>query len=730
MHRTRLSFVLLLSAALFFSKKATACGYSFIGDCSSEIGLRINGNVSKLSIADCFYRTQVNGLHLGNMQSLSIQYGFSETWESCINNVSGMVLCYRVTAQGHDAGSWRFWPLNEDSARTDLTYTARYFSQTGDVPLTEGLELGKDYVLELYLRADIDTIGDDFIPEAAILQNNKGRNYALSFRYGGPTATPFVAVPGPATPPSCAGRSDGNVSVLVFGDQANLSYQWSMPGPPIPTRYGIGAGTHTVTISNGSGAQQIVTLTLYPPEPVVVNFPIVRPFGCGVNALAIASGTGGTGGPYTYAWSTGSTNAATAVSSAGVFSVTVSDVGGCTKTGSVPVPSGGTIKKNVSVTICPGETWQVAGQTYTQPGTYNYYLPGTACDTTVTLTLKMLWPANALASIPATEVPISNCTGPGPEVCGTAARGFSFLWRKNGQITGTETCLPGLRGSAYTVTAYLTANGKTCQAEQAVQYAQSNFTASVGGLVEPDYCNPTNPITVQLSASTTAVDPVYQWFYNGQTIASSSTIEFTVTSWQQTKPVLPVLVVQDTGSCKATATNNVNVLMPPDYNIAVAVQNASPNQNDGSVSAQVEGGKEPYKYAWNNSATTPKIEQLMPGTYCLTVTDISGCTRTQCATVSAISGLNELASKQKIRVSPNPAVPGGVLQVELPEQFLSDNMEVKILDLEGRAFVCDLEQKGPIVLLRLPASVSSGTYFLIFAKGTQTASGRFEILRH
>ena len=730
MHRTLLPFVLLLSTALFFSKKATACGYSFIGDCSSEIGLRINGNVSKLSIADCFYRTQINGMHLGNVQSLSIQYGFSETWESCINNVSGMVLCYRVTAQGHDAGDWRFWPLNEDSARTDLPYTARYFSKTGDVMLTEGLELGKNYVLEMYLRADIDTIGDDFIPETVILQNNKGRNYALSFRYGGPTANPFVAVPGPATPPSCAGRSDGNVSVLVFGDQTNLSYQWSMPGPPIPTRYGIGAGTHTVTISNSSGAQQIVTLTLHPPEPVVVDFPIVRPFGCGVNALAIASGTGGTGGPYTYAWSTGSTSAATAVSSAGIFSVTVSDAGGCTKTGSVSVPSGGTIKKNVSATICPGDTWQVAGQTYTQPGTYNYYLPGTACDTTVTLTLKMLWPANALANIPATEVPISNCSGPGPEVCGTSAQGVSFLWRKNGQITGTEICLPGLPGSAYTVTAYLAANGKICHAEQAVQYAQSNFTASVSGLVEPDYCNPASPITVQLSASTTAVDPVYQWLYNGQTISSSSTLEFTVTNWQQTNPVLPVLVVQDTGSCQATATNNVNVLIPPAYGIAVTVQNASPNQNDGSIGAQVEGGKEPYQYAWSNGDTTLNIEQLMPGAYCLTVTDASGCTRTQCATVSAISGLNNLGERQKIRICPNPTVPGGVLQVELSEQFLSDKMAVKILDLEGRAFVCNFEQVGPALRILLPVKMPSGMYFLHLVGTQQTLGSRFEILQN
>lgn len=730
MQRNLFALLLLLAAALFHPKKADACGYSFIGDCSSEMGLRINGSVTKLSIADCFYRTQVNGIHLGKVQSLSIQYGFSETWESCINNVAGMVLCYRVTHQGHDAGDWKFWPLNEDSVRTELPYTARYFSRTGDVPLTEGLELGQDYVLELYLRADIDTIGDDFIPETVMLQNNNGRNYVLSFRYGGPAATPFVAVPGPAVSPSCAGRTDGNVSVLVFGDQTNLSYQWSTPGPSIPTRYNLGAGVHTVTISNGSGAEQIVPLTLYPPQPVAVSFPVVRPFGCGVNALAIAGGTGGIA-PYTYVWSTGSTNAATAVSSAGTFSVTVSDAGGCSKTGSVNVPNGGTIKKSISATICLGDTWQANGQTYTQPGTYTYHLPGTVCDTTVTLTLKMLHPADALSSISVAEVPVLHCNGPGPEVCGTAAPGFSFLWRKNGQITGAAPCLAGLPGSGYTVTAYLAASGKTCQAEQAVRYAPGNFSASMKGLVEPGYCDPTGPLTVQLSASTNATSPTFTWLYGGQEIAATSTVEFTITSWEQTGPVLPMLLVQDTGSCQIAAKNQVSVLPPSTYGIVVLVKNASANQSDGSISAQAGGGTEPYQYAWSNGATVPQIEQLSPGTYCLTVTDGEDCTRTQCATVNAASATTEVGERQKVRISPNPVAARGVLQVEMPADFSGDKMTAKILDLEGKAFVCGLERAGQATIrVFLPsASLPSGIYFLTLEEGARTASGKFEILR-
>lgn len=719
--------LILLTVALFFSEKSAACGYNFIGGCSSDISLRINGHVTKFNLASC-YGTQLNGLQLGEIQSLGIHYGFAETWESCINNVSGMVLCYRITAQGYDAGDWQFWPLSQDSAHTTFPYTARYFSRTGETSLTQGLELGRDYVLEMYLRADIDTIGDDFTPETVLLQNNAGRNYTLTFRYGGPTAAPFVVVPGPYTPPSCAGRTDGNVSVRVFGDLTNLNYQWSSPAPPIPTRYNIGTGVHTVTVSNGTGAEQVVSLTLYPPEPVAVFFPTVRPFGCGSNGLAQASGSGGNA-PYTYVWNTGSTSAYTAVATAGMFTVTISDAGGCTQSGSVAIPGGGTVKKNITATICPGGVWQSGSQTYSQPGTYSYHVPGTTCDTTVTLTLRTITPSDGLVGLP-NHVPVSNCAGAGPSVCAVTAPGFDFLWKKNGETTGASPCFSGLPGGNYTVQAFQTRHGLTCLAEQSVQYAQGNFTASVGGIVQPGYCNPTGPLTVQLAAATNAESPSFEWIYNGQTFASDSTVAFTVTIWKPDGPLLPTLIVRDTGSCQVLAESNVTWIPPTPYTIQIAVQNTAPGQNNGSLIAQPTGGMEPYRYAWNNGASTSKIEQLPPGIYCLTVTDLENCTRTQCATVSTTSPTMEVENTQKIKVFPNPAAFGGVLQAEVPADFLGGNILVKILDLQGRAFVCNFEQTATNQLkIALPSDLPTGLYLLTITEGNQTTNNLFEVIK-
>ena len=113
-----------------------ACGYSFVGSCSSDIGLRINGTSAFFAVADCSYGNPFNGTVLPDIQSLSISYGFAATWESCYNNVTGMTLCYRVFQQGTEAGNWSFYVLKQDSSKLELPYTTRYRSSTDNVVLT------------------------------------------------------------------------------------------------------------------------------------------------------------------------------------------------------------------------------------------------------------------------------------------------------------------------------------------------------------------------------------------------------------------------------------------------------------------------------------------------------------------------------------------------------------------------------------------------------------------
>jgi len=730
--RRNLFLVLMpLAAYFFFTESVHACAYSFVGSCSSDIGLRINGTPAVFSVADCPSGTAFQGTYLGAIQSMSISYAFAITWESCQNNVTGVTLCYRLTQEGGDPGEWRFYHLKQDSVKEEPPYTTRYRSGDSDADLTNGLAADKNYVLEIYFRADIDTIGDDFVPETVLIQNNGGRNYAMSFRYGGASAPPFLAVPAFLSLPTCFGKKDGSAGVAVFGPQAGLSYKWSGANPPIPVIYGLSAGLYTVTVSNGNGTTQILSIPLKQPDSISIAFPIIQPLGCNGEGYVLAASLGGTP-PYTFQWSTGSTTAGTNIPSSDQWTVSVTDARSCPASASVNVPPNGTIKRSTTVTVCEGETYQSGGQSFTLPGTYTYTTTGSACDTTVTLTLKTLKPSEALASIPGT-VSVSSCNGLVAEVCGNTAPGISYLWKKNGNITGITPCFTGLSGNMYSVTAVQTSEGKSCEAHKDVTYqsVQGNFSASIHGLVEPDYCKPGNPLLVELSATTNAANPSFEWIYNGQIISTTHTCTFTITVWQLPFPVLPILIVKDGGGCQTTASNEVLLLQPPAYSIVMTAKNTAANQSNGSVVAQVKGGIQPFKYLWSNGATTPSITQLPPGIYCLTVTDVNNCTRTECATVTFSSSNVESLLSQKIRLSPNPLEAGGVLQIELPMDLSTDDLQVEIIDITGNPILCDFTPSGVSSIgVRIPSKCSSGFYVLRIAAKGRFFNTFFEFLSH
>jgi len=48
--------------------------------------------------------------------------------------------------------------------------------------------------------------------------------------------------------------------------------------------------------------------------------------------------------------------------------------------------------------------------------------------------------------------------------------------------------------------------------------------------------------------------------------------------------------------------------------------------DSGRIELSAEGGTSPYQFEWNNGATTANIQNLLPGTYSLTVTDENDCT--------------------------------------------------------------------------------------------------------
>lgn len=420
-----LAFFLLPAGACF------ACGYSFIGACSTSIGLRINGTVDSFSVDQCYVGAHFDGLALDTIQSLELQGGKAITWESCTNNVTGVGLYYRVYPLGNPGGAWSVLSLTEDYNTLVGPYTTRYRSRNTFVDLCAGLSLGEQYVLEIYYLASVDTLGDDFIPETTLLQDNNGQNYHLTFIYGGNTAPPFCAVVTRHEDLRCHADSSGQAGVTVYGNQENLFYSWSNKPLNFPFQFNLTAGEYTVTVSGTGGYTQSRTIRLLEPDTLTASFEQVLPLGCnGTPGQALAVASGGTA-PYQYLWINGvqtPLNFFTATMNAGL---TVTDVNGCTAVNTVVIDGESMASLSEFVQLCPGQTYVRGGQLFDQSGVYQVDLPApSGCDTLLNLTIEVATPMTLATTITPASGPNVSDGGIGLSVSGGIGP-YQYLWNNS-----------------------------------------------------------------------------------------------------------------------------------------------------------------------------------------------------------------------------------------------------------------------------------------------------------
>ena len=84
------------------------------------------------------------------------------------------------------------------------------------------------------------------------------------------------------------------------------------------------------------------------------------------------------------------------------------------------------------------------------------------------------------------------------------------------------------------------------------------------------------------------------------------------------------------------ATVAVDIFEPNELSLSFEVNDeTSPFANNGSVISSGSGGSENFTYLWTTGDTTAMILNLIPGEYCLTITDENACELSSCTTVEA-----------------------------------------------------------------------------------------------
>ncbi|MBI4646927.1 MAG: hypothetical protein HY738_10130, partial [Bacteroidia bacterium] len=484
----------------------------------------------------------------------------------------------------------------------------------------------------------------------------------------------------------CNGASTGSATVTAGGGTPIYFYDWSpdgYTGDGTVTYSGLPAGPYTVTVTDSQGCTDDASANI--TQPAVLNASIVGSdvlCNGGSSGSADLTVTGGTL-PYTYLWSNSSVNQNITNLTAGLYSVTVTDVNSCTATASVTINEPLALIATISGTNvnCFGETTGTADLTInggtpaysilwntgatTEPlsglasGVYSVTVTDiNSCTTTASITITQ--PAAALtATISGTNV---LCNGGNNGAADLTVSGGTVVYTYSWSNFAITEDITGLTANTYVVTV---TDANSCTVTASVNITEPTvLTANITGT--DVNCNGGNDGTADLSVSGGVSPYTYQW----------STGSFNQDITNLTAGTYGVTITDDNG-CITTASVIINepaaALSASIFGTDVTAAGA----DDGSANLTVLDGTIPYLYIWSNGETTEDLDSLSGGTYTVTVTDFNGCTVTATVVINepgvliaSIAGTNIDCNGDSTGAA-NLTVSGGVI----PYTYLWSNGE-------------------------------------------------------
>ena len=503
-----------------------------------------------------------------------------------------------------------------------------------------------------------------------------------------PNSLSVSAVP---TALACNGDCDGIAVATISGGTAPFTIDWT-PGAPIgdgtTTISSLCSGTYTVDIVDANGCPATASTTIFEPTALVLTSSVtnVTCFGaCDGTASAIAGG--GTPG-YSYLWLPG---AATTSSISGLcpgsYTVTVTDLNGCTISDTVTITQPTQVLANPSVITniscagvipCDGSATAVpsggtppyslfdwspgapAGDgtptvTGLCAGTYNVtILDANLCPSTMPITITQ--PLALSAPITSSTSSCNVCNGSATVTPAGGTLPYTYLWMPTGQTTPIATGLcPNV---TYTVTV-TDANG--CVASSTVTIMQTiiiSITTSPTTLSCFGACD--GIVTANAAGGTIP----YSFIWSG----ASGTVSLTQTAVGLCAGTYTVNVSDAAGCFNSDSITFTN---PPLLTVsAVSVNETCSGSCDGTGTASGVGGTGALSYSWNTVPVqnTATATGLCSGTYTVTVTDVSGCTATTTVTITGppavidnvtITDANCLFADGQITVAPTGGAGAG-----------------------------------------------------------------------
>ena len=373
----------------------------------------------------------------------------------------------------------------------------------------------------------------------------------------------------------------------------------------------VSAGTHNYTVTDANGCTDNTSITVTQPSALTASATAGSILCNGGTTTVTVSASGGTA-PYS---GTGNFTV-----SAGTHNYTVTDANGCSANTSVNVtePTPLTATATAGSILCNGGTTTVTvsasggtapytgtGTFTVSAGTHNYTVTdanGCSANTSVNVSE----PTALNISLNITN---ASCHGEtnGSIIANANGGTFPYLYSwSNGQY---GQMINNLAAGTYTVTVSdlnnctAVASGNVNQPDQIYVFLSS----------QPAQCGGNGGGSIaSIIGGTSPFNYIWSNGVSENNISNVSPGSYSIT-------------VIDSNNC--TASQNVTINTVGSLNVSISVLNPISCQgySDGSLTANVANGVEPYSYNWSNGINTSINNNLSTGTYFVVVTDQWGC---------------------------------------------------------------------------------------------------------
>lgn len=459
---------------------------------------------------------------------------------------------------------------------------------------------------------------------------------------------------------SCLGTQGSITGITATG--IGLEYLWLPSGGTSLDATGLAAGNYTIAATDDNGcvaySGPYTVGTIVGPS-IDASALIETDESCSLSNGSL-TGILASGNGLSYSWSNSGGNNIDATNlSAGAYTLTVTDVNGCTATAGpyTLVDNSGPVV-NVSNVIITDEhcgqgdgmivgidvtggnpsltySWDNSSETTVDlfdisAGTYNL----TVTDQLGCTATAGPFTVNNIAgpSINETNVQISNvlCDGTPGSISGLTASGqgtLTYSWTNSG---GSNPDAFNLIAGSYTLTV-TDGFGCTDIAGPFTVASPSQIVIDETAMIVTQSSCTTNDGTISGITFSGGNNPTISWS-NGPSVLNQSNLG----------PGSYTLTISDAQGCSDQLIVNITTVNGPIIdNTGLVVTAAHCGQWNGSISGlTVSGGTPSYFYEWNGNSTlnTLNIATVASGNYTLVVTDAAGCTDSETIIISEVGG--------------------------------------------------------------------------------------------